>query len=131
VKWEKCGACDVCLGMQTQALAADTKPPRKSKLIRRERNDWQELIRLDCDPSLLAALKKWRRDRARAENVAPFVIFHDSVLERIASKRPRSTPELAQVYGVGEAKLTRFGQDLLGVLRAHGSGGRTGVHAKS
>ncbi len=124
VKWGKCGACDVCLGTQIPVPAVAAKPSRKSKRKRRERPDSRESVHTECDPSLLAALKKWRRDRACAENVAPFVIFHDSVLERIGSMWPRSAQELVQVYGVGQAKLERFGHDILQLVQAHGAGRR-------
>lgn len=123
VRWEKCGACDVCLGLQVRtAQEAPARAPRKAKRARRGQTASQEALRAECDPLLLAALKKWRRERAQAERVPPFVIFHDSVLERIGSMRPKSTRELALVYGVGEAKLNRFGGEVLQLLRAHGKG---------
>ena len=119
VKWERCGACDVCLGLQTRAAReASALRPRKLKRTRRERSASQHGLQLEVDSTLLAALKKWRRERARAEGIAPFVIFHDSVLERICAMQPRNTHQLAQVYGVGETKLTRFGTDVLKIVHA-------------
>jgi DNA helicase-2/ATP-dependent DNA helicase PcrA len=62
-------------------------------------------------------LRDWRLERARADNVPPYVVFHDSVLHAIAEARPSSLGELAQIAGVGPAKLDRYGPDLLELVR--------------
>jgi DNA helicase-2/ATP-dependent DNA helicase PcrA len=67
---------------------------------------------------LYAALAAWRRSRAADEDVPPFHVFHNSVLDRIARTRPRSREELAAVQGVGPAKLDRYGDDVLEVVAA-------------
>jgi DNA helicase-2/ATP-dependent DNA helicase PcrA len=61
-------------------------------------------------------LREWRLERARADNVPPYVVFHDSVLHAIAAAQPASLGELAQVSGVGPAKLDRYGNDVLALL---------------
>jgi ATP-dependent DNA helicase RecQ len=48
--------------------------------------------------------------------VPPYVVFHDSVLHQIAAERPASLGELAQISGVGPAKLERYGEDVLAAL---------------
>jgi ATP-dependent DNA helicase RecQ len=65
---------------------------------------------------LYAALAAWRRSRAVDEDVPPFHVFHNSVLDRIARARPRSREELAAVQGVGPSKLDRYGDDVLEVV---------------
>jgi DNA helicase-2/ATP-dependent DNA helicase PcrA len=62
-------------------------------------------------------LRDWRLERAKADNVPPYVVFHDSVLHAIAEARPSSLGELAQIAGVGPAKLDRYGPDLLELVR--------------
>jgi DNA helicase II / ATP-dependent DNA helicase PcrA len=62
-------------------------------------------------------LREWRLARAKADGVPPYVVFHDSVLHQIAAERPASLGELAQISGVGPAKLERYGEDLLAALR--------------
>ena len=44
---------------------------------------------------------------ARAQNVPPYVIFHDKTLIELAAAKPSSRTEMADVPGVGEAKLDR------------------------
>jgi DNA helicase-2/ATP-dependent DNA helicase PcrA len=62
-------------------------------------------------------LRDWRLERAKADNVPPYVVFHDSVLHAIAEARPSSLGELSQIAGVGPAKLDRYGPDLLELVR--------------
>jgi ATP-dependent DNA helicase RecQ len=63
-------------------------------------------------------LRAWRRTRAAEQHVPPYVIFHDRTLVDIAVARPRSHEDLAQVPGVGQAKLDRYGRDVLALLGA-------------
>ena len=73
--------------------------------------------REDLPPSF-AALKAWRLERARADGIPAYVVFHDSTLAEIAARRPRSEAELSKVAGVGPAKLERYGRDVLVALAA-------------
>jgi DNA helicase-2/ATP-dependent DNA helicase PcrA len=65
---------------------------------------------------LFEALRRWRRDRAERDSVPAYVVFHDSTLAEIASRRPRTLSDLRKVSGVGPAKLERYGQEILAVL---------------
>jgi ATP-dependent DNA helicase RecQ len=68
--------------------------------------------------ALFAALKAWRRGVAAAQGVPPYVVFHDRTLLEIAQARPLSLNDLAAVGGVGQAKLGRYGDAVIQVLRA-------------
>ena len=68
------------------------------------------------DPVLLQALKGWRMERARADKVPAFVIFHDSVLTDISLARPLTLDALFGIKGIGENKLARFGAEILRVV---------------
>jgi DNA helicase-2/ATP-dependent DNA helicase PcrA len=61
-------------------------------------------------------LREWRLERSKADNVPPYVVFHDSVLHAIAAARPATLGELAQISGVGPAKLERYGTEVLAAL---------------
>ena len=61
-------------------------------------------------------LRTWRLERARADEVPPYVVFHDAVLHAIAEARPESLGELSQIAGIGPAKLERYGDDILAAL---------------
>jgi DNA helicase-2/ATP-dependent DNA helicase PcrA len=67
-------------------------------------------------PAGFEALKAWRLERARADEVPAYVVFHNSTLEEIASRKPRSLAELGAVPGVGPSKLERYGEAVLAAL---------------
>ena len=62
------------------------------------------------------ALKAWRSEVARTNGVPAYVIFHDSVLAAIDAEAPTTLTALRGTSGVGEAKLARYGEELLRVL---------------
>jgi DNA helicase II / ATP-dependent DNA helicase PcrA len=61
-------------------------------------------------------LRDWRRERAKTDDVPPYVVFHDAVLQAIAAAQPETLGELAQISGVGPAKLERYGDELLALV---------------
>ncbi len=69
-----------------------------------------------ADGELLERLKAWRATQARAQAVPAYVIFHDRTLAAIASLRPGSLDALAEIDGIGERKLQRYGESLLGLM---------------
>ena len=73
-----------------------------------------------ADGPLAARLRAWRRERADAEQVPPYVIFNDRTLHLLAERRPRSRGELLAVEGIGPARVDRYGEDLLRLLAAEG-----------
>jgi ATP-dependent DNA helicase RecQ len=50
--------------------------------------------------------------------VPAYVIFHDATLRQIAAQPPSSLAELAGISGVGEAKLARYGEQIIELLAA-------------
>ena len=65
---------------------------------------------------LWEALRALRLELARAQKVPAFTIFHDSTLQEMVLRRPRSLAEFAGLRGVGAAKLDRYGEQFLAVL---------------
>jgi ATP-dependent DNA helicase RecQ len=61
-------------------------------------------------------LRAWRAATAKEQGVPAYVIFHDSTLRQIAAESPASLAELGTVSGVGEAKLAKYGQQILDTL---------------
>jgi DNA helicase-2/ATP-dependent DNA helicase PcrA len=76
----------------------------------------------DCpsryDEDLLAALHTWRARAAENANLPEFTIFTESALVAIAEACPRDADQLAQVSGVGPAKIRKYGPDVLALVRA-------------
>ena len=68
------------------------------------------------DAELLARLKAWRAEQAREQGVPAYVILHDAALNAIATHKPRDRVDLAQVHGIGTAKLARYGEAVLAMV---------------
>jgi len=75
-------------------------------------------VRVARGGQLFDRLKEWRRKRARADGVPPYVVFHDATLAEIAEQRPRDWADLAAISGVGPAKLERYADEVLAILAA-------------
>ena len=56
---------------------------------------------------------------ARAAGVPPYVVATDRTLRDIAALRPATAAELEQAHGIGPAKVARYGDGLLEVVRRH------------
>ena len=67
--------------------------------------------------SLFEALRAFRIETAREEQVPPYVIASDRTLRDIALLRPANLDELLLAHGIGPAKAERFGAALLKVVR--------------
>ena len=65
------------------------------------------------DTELFAKLKELRLSFAKAENMPPYIIFHDKTLMEMAHKKPSSLEEMGKISGVGETKLKKYGKAFL------------------
>ena len=74
---------------------------------------------LDVDVALWEALRECRRELADEQGVPPYVIFHDSTLQEMCTSVPQSLPEFAQLSGVGERKLDKYGSVFLQAINSH------------
>jgi ATP-dependent DNA helicase RecQ len=72
--------------------------------------------------ALFEQLRGWRAAAAREQGVPAYVIFHDTTLRQIAAEAPATQAELATVSGVGEAKLAKYGPQILDLVAAAGAG---------
>src|SRR4051812_23220108 len=86
-------------------------PPKRARRRDRAAREYPH------DP-LFEALRTRRRELAAEAGVPPYVIFHDSTLREMAAIKPESLDALAQVGGVGAAKLDRYGEAFVEVVRA-------------
>ncbi|AKK10550.1 ATP-dependent helicase [Corynebacterium uterequi] len=68
------------------------------------------------DVEVFKALRAWRADVAKADGVPAFVVFSDATLTAIAEAMPTTIEQLLSISGIGQVKVQRYGEDLLGVL---------------
>jgi ATP-dependent DNA helicase RecQ len=71
----------------------------------------------EADAGLWNALRDCRKRLADAQNVPPYVIFHDATLAEMIAARPRTMDELLGISGVGQTKLQKYGEAFLQVIR--------------
>jgi ATP-dependent DNA helicase RecQ len=67
----------------------------------------------DVDEELFERLRELRREIAAEQDVPAYVVFSDRTLADMAARRPRSRDEFLELFGVGEAKLRRYGDVFL------------------
>ncbi|HZW99078.1 MAG TPA: DNA helicase RecQ [Trueperaceae bacterium] len=112
------GAGDVLRGDVEVVMRRDRLRPRAPASGRRRRD-------ADADPgvplssaeeSLFQVLRALRTEIAREQSVPPYVVFHDKTLREMVALGPKDLDDLAQVSGVGAAKLERYGERFLAVL---------------
>jgi ATP-dependent DNA helicase RecQ len=70
--------------------------------------------------ALFERLRHKRLQLAKAQNVPPYVIFHDRTLFEIADRKPRTLSELRTISGLGESKLSRYGKAILEIVQEFG-----------
>ena len=101
-------------------------PPDRKAELRKTRAALHNAAQPDADPRLLAELKEWRLQLARANGVPAYTIFTDRTLTEIAARKPATRSDLHAIHGVGDAKLERWADDVLEIVASRGSGRRRG-----
>jgi len=71
---------------------------------------------------LFEALRAYRLETARQQKVPPYVVASDRSLRDIAMLRPGTLGELELAHGIGPAKVEKYGEALLSVVRRAPSG---------
>jgi len=69
--------------------------------------------------ALFEHLRALRKRLADEHGLPPYVVFHDATLREMAERRPRSLSQFADLPGVGEAKLARYGERFIAAIVEH------------
>jgi ATP-dependent DNA helicase RecQ len=104
----------VLKGEQKISLRRDAEPVKRARETREGKS--REPFSGANEDRLWLALKAKRMALAREQGVPPYVIFHDSTLLEMHDQRPGSLTEMGRISGVGQGKLTRYGDDFLKVI---------------
>ncbi len=128
----ECEGCDNCLGNHRQAV--EGAPASRGKRQGQPRRAAGRAGRRPAtgqaapasadeisprDGPLFATLRSLRSELARRDGVPAYVVFPDRTLAEIAARRPVSLAALADVRGVGPARLDRYGEQFLAAVRTH------------
>ncbi|SHO44093.1 HRDC domain-containing protein [Anaerocolumna xylanovorans] len=68
------------------------------------------------DSEIFQELKAYRLMKSREEKIKPYYIYNDNQLKDLIIKMPRKKEELTSVAGFGEAKVNKYGDDILKIL---------------
>jgi ATP-dependent DNA helicase RecQ len=71
--------------------------------------------------TLFEVLRALRKRLADEHGLPPYVVFHDSTLREMAERRPLTLSQFAELPGVGNAKLTRYGEPFIAAIAEHAS----------
>lgn len=65
---------------------------------------------------LQKSLKAFRLKQSRAEEIKPYLIFNDAQMEDLLLKMPQTQGDLLKVSGFGDAKVNKYGEEILKIL---------------
>jgi translin len=68
------------------------------------------------EQEIYQALAAWRTRKANEENLAPFIIAHNSMLNQISRLRPKALKDLNSIKGFGERRINKYGKEILGII---------------
>ena len=71
------------------------------------------------DQSIFEQLRQLRSMLAKEQNVPPYVIFPDKTLVEMVIAKPTSEVQMLDISGIGEVKLSRYGEPFLNELKQH------------
>ena len=67
---------------------------------------------------LIVRFHFWRQQQARSEGLPLYMICHDRTFEHLVIARPQTIDDLRQIYGLGSARIEKYGSSLLGILHS-------------
>ncbi|HWL94724.1 MAG TPA: DNA helicase RecQ [Phycisphaerae bacterium] len=102
----------VMRGKQSVRLPKLSVPVSRDEAKRQE--TWEGV-----DRPLFEALRALRKEIADERGVPPFVVFSDASLRDMSRRRPRNRSDFRQMHGVGDTKLTEFGDRFLACIERH------------
>ncbi len=127
-KWGKCSVCDVCAGLPSW-MGSQTVGSKQLKLKSTTRRAIEQVAfepapAASVDEELREFLREWRRKTAQEKMIAAFIVMHDTVLDELCQKRPRTIQELRRISGMGEKKCEMYGAQILALFPRFEKGAR-------
>jgi ATP-dependent DNA helicase RecQ len=132
-KFKKCDGCDACgSGLNWLVEAVVAKQPAsgipavsaRSTPPSAHSGSFAKATGSAVDPELREYIREWRRATAKEQGVPAYVVMHDTSLDELCRKRPRTMSQLLEVPGFGERKTEMYGQKIFDAFASFGSGSR-------
>jgi ribonuclease D len=109
------GRLELALRLSEVAPSEPKEPGAEPK--KKRKPSGPELVLTPEEKRVVKALKSWRLTLANTQRVPAYMICPDRTLEHLARARPETLEALADIYGLGESKIKKFGEEMLRALR--------------
>lgn len=106
---------DELTGKAEKAAVAATPEPKAAKQSKKA-----PAAELDESDPVVAALRSWRTERAKADDVPAYVVLSNRHLAGIAAAKPTDEDSLLACDGIGPSRYERYGEEILEVLAGAG-----------
>ena len=94
-----------------------------------EGNEPEDHGRSAMDSDLFERLRSWREEQARSQKVPAYVVLHNSHIEEISTRKPRTIHELGSIKGIGLRRAARYGEEILSLVHGEDiSGEKSAEH---
>jgi ATP-dependent DNA helicase RecQ len=101
-------------------IAASVKPSRKRGVPETGARARSSTAAAGPDgEDLFERLRALRKRLADEHGVPPYVVFHDATLREMVARRPLTLEQFAELPGVGQAKLARYGEQFIATIVEH------------
>ncbi|MFN4364028.1 HRDC domain-containing protein [Chryseobacterium hispalense] len=70
------------------------------------------------EEKILYALKEWRSDKAKEQNLPTYFIATNKELMSVAKYKPARKEELLDIKGFGKHKIENYGEEILEILES-------------
>ena len=126
VRWFGAQLLGLVRAWEAEHLDAPSPSPRPApkQTARRRRAEAAEAgPEVAFDDPLFERLRAWRRERSRVDGVPAYTFFTDRSARELAARRPDSREALLGVWGLGDARVEAFGDELLALIHEHAPAG--------
>jgi len=110
----------LCLTEASRSVLKGDEPLMLASPRLQKASYWQQdKMQKQYDRALFSKLRVLRKEIADAEDIAPFIVFSDATLSELARIQPQSSRNMLSISGIGDTKLSRYGQAFLEIIQQH------------
>lgn len=111
---------NLCLTEASRSVLKASEPLMLASPRLQKASYWQQKTpKQGYDRALFIKLRELRKTIADAEDIAPFIVFNDATLSELARVQPQTLNQMLSVSGIGDIKLSRYGQPFLALIKEH------------
>ena len=110
----------LCLTEASRSVLKATEPLMLASPRLQKASYWQnKKQQKPYDRALFTKLRELRKSIADGEDIAPFIVFNDATLSELSRVQPTTASQLLAISGIGDVKLSRYGQAFMQVIKEH------------